>query len=38
MSLLHENQRFRDIIDIVNQKEDLNKVMIEKDYWLMHSL
>jgi predicted nucleotidyltransferase component of viral defense system len=38
MNLLHENRRFNDIIDVVNKNENINKVMIEKDYWLMHSL
>lgn len=36
---LHENSEFKDLIEIVAQKENINDpYLVEKDYWIMHCL
>ena len=36
--LLHDHEEFPDLINIVADAEGLDPVIIEQDYWMMHSL
>lgn len=36
--LLHENAEFADLIRIVADREIIDPVLVEKDYWIMHVL
>lgn len=35
---LHEHKEFRDLLLITAEKEQVNPVLVEKDYWIMHVL
>lgn len=35
---LHENSRFKDILKILEDQMKIKQGLIEKDYWIMHSL
>jgi len=36
--LLHEHNEFPDLIRIVADKQRIDPVIVEKDYWMMHVL
>jgi hypothetical protein len=36
--LLHEHNEFPDLIRIVADKQLIDPVIVEKDYWIMHVL
>lgn len=38
MQFLHENNRFKDLIDIVATEENVHPSFVEKDYWIMQVL
>lgn len=35
---LHEHEDFRDLLLITAEKEQIDPVLVEKDYWIMHIL
>jgi predicted nucleotidyltransferase component of viral defense system len=38
MALLHENLRFKSILETIAEQKQIDIKMVEKDYWIMHSL
>lgn len=38
MAFLHENLRFRNILETIGEQKQIDIKMVEKDYWIMHSL
>lgn len=38
MSLLHELEDFNDLLAVVSDKLSIDPSLVEKDYWIMHSL
>ena len=38
MSFPHEDPEFSDLVHIVAEHHDLNEALVEKDYWVTHSL
>lgn len=38
MTLLHELEDFRDLIDVVADEMRIDPGLVEKDYWIMHAL
>lgn len=38
MMFLHENLRFKNILETIAEQKQIDIKMVEKDYWIMHSL
>jgi predicted nucleotidyltransferase component of viral defense system len=38
MTFLHENKRFKDVLNVVSLDMKITVPLVEKDYWIMHSL
>lgn len=38
MAFLHENLRFKSILETIAEQQQIDIKMVEKDYWIMHSL
>jgi len=38
MAFLHENLRFKNILETIAEQKQIDIKMVEKDYWIMHSL
>ena len=38
MAFLHENLRFKSILETIAEQKQIDINMVEKDYWIMHSL
>jgi hypothetical protein len=38
MTLLHELPDFNDLIAVVGDRRKVDPGLVEKDYWIMHSL
>ena len=35
---LHDHENFPDLLNIISEREDIDPGLVEKDYWIMHSL
>jgi len=38
MAFVHENLRFKSILETIAEQKQIDIKMVEKDYWIMHSL